>query len=214
MVSILVSGQTLFVLYYNRYFFNAYFVIFPVRFAIRFFLIVMALFKTWLRYKGTCVFLWILLKISMNQYPLKHWTWCIVVLTMKMFTWCFLIFLFASYLVPKAPTVPDRYITLILHNTLGRRVRVLPSKGRHRQNGYVVKAHSFMKVSIIIKGEKYVEPITFRGEDLETGSKLLLNKALFPISSTPSNTPDDYTNISITAEGTTSLDLCLNIFMQ
>ena len=114
--------------------------------------------------------------------------------------------LFASYIVPRPPAVPDRYITLILHNKLGRTVRVLPSKGRHMENGYVVKSHSFMKVSIIIKGEKYVEPITFRGEDLETGSKLLLNKALFPISSTPSGTPDEFTNISITAEGKTFLD--------
>jgi hypothetical protein len=68
----------------------------------------------------------------------------------------------------------------------------------------VVGPHSFVKVSIIIKGEKYVEPITFRGEDLETQSKFLLNKALFPISLTPSNTPDAVTNISVTAEGTVS----------
>lgn len=77
-------------------------------------------------------------------------------------------------------------------------------------NGYLVKPHSFVKVSIIIKGEKYVEPITFRGEDLETQSKLLLNKALFPISLTPSDTPDAVTNISITAEGTTSYSLIMS----
>ncbi len=68
----------------------------------------------------------------------------------------------------------------------------------------MVGPHNFVKVSIIIKGEKYVEPITFRGEDLETQSALLLNKALLPISLTPSDTPDAVTNISITAEGTVS----------
>ena len=46
-----------------------------------------------------------------------------------------------------------------------------------------------------------MEPITFHGEDLETQSKLLLNKALFPISLTPSDSPDAITNISISAEG-------------
>jgi hypothetical protein len=104
-------------------------------------------------------------------------------------------------LVPEPPPVPDRFITLILHNKLGRAARVVPSKGKHKNRGYVVGPRSFVKVSIIIKGEKYVEPITFRGEDLETQSKLLLNKALFPISLTPSNLPDANTNLSISAEG-------------
>ena len=80
----------------------------------------------------------------------------------------------------------------------------MPSKGKHKNRGYVVGPHSFVKVNIIIKGEKYVEPITFRGEDLETQSNLLLNKALFPISLTPSDTSDASTNISVTAEGTVS----------
>lgn len=106
-------------------------------------------------------------------------------------------------LVPKPRKVPDRFITLLLHNKLGRAARVVPSKGRRKNRGYVVAPQSFVKVSIIIKGEKYVEPITFRGEDVETQSKLLLNKALFPISLTPSNTSDAVTNISISAEGTT-----------
>ena len=105
-------------------------------------------------------------------------------------------------LAPRPPEVPDRFITLILHNNLGRSARVVPSKGKHKNRGYVVGPHGFVKVSIIIKGEKYVEPITFRGEDLETQSKLLLNKALFPISLTPSDTSAAVTNISVTAEGT------------
>ena len=106
-----------------------------------------------------------------------------------------------SCAVPKTPKVPDRFITLILHNKLGRAARVVPSKGQHKNRGYIVAPHNYVKVSIIIKGEKYVEPITFRGEDLETQSKFLLNQALFPISLTPSNTPDAVTNISISAEG-------------
>jgi hypothetical protein len=109
-----------------------------------------------------------------------------------------------AFIVSTPPNVPDRFITVILQNKLNRDARVVPSKGTHNNRGYVVGPNSLVKVSIIIKGEKNVQPVTFRGEDLETQSTFMLNKSLSPISLTPSDTPDVVTSISITAEGTVS----------
>lgn len=78
----------------------------------------------------------------------------------------------------------------------------MPSNIKDKNRSYVVGPNSVLKVNIIIKGEKYVGPITFTAEDLETESKLLLNEAFTSISVTPSETPHTITNIVITAEGT------------
>lgn len=99
-----------------------------------------------------------------------------------------------SFLASTTTKAPDRFITLLLHNKLGREARVIPSIDKR---GYVVQPYSSVQVRIVTKGG----PITLTGEDVETESRLLLNNSSSPITVTPSDTPDIITDISITAEG-------------
>lgn len=99
------------------------------------------------------------------------------------------------------PLGPDEhYITLLLHNKVGREIRVQPSRGR--KGGYVVPKSAFLKVSMIFpKSSAVSEPVTFDAKDLETENDLEINGDVKKVSIPPGEFPDEVINMTITAPG-------------
>ena len=92
------------------------------------------------------------------------------------------------------------FITLLVHNKVGREIRVEPSRGR--KGGYVVPRSGFLKVSMIFpKTSAAVEPVVFAAEDLETENGLEINGDVKKVSITPGEFPDEMINMTITAPG-------------
>nr|XP_058946642.1 uncharacterized protein LOC131774603 [Pocillopora verrucosa] len=92
----------------------------------------------------------------------------------------------------------ERYITLLLHNKVGREIRVTPSRGR--KGGYVVAKNGYLKVSMIFpKSGVLSEPVTFEAKDLETLSDLEIDGDVKTVSIAPGEFPDEVINMTITA---------------
>lgn len=94
----------------------------------------------------------------------------------------------------------ERYITLLLHNKVGREIRVTPSRGR--KGGYVVPQNGYLKVSMIFpKSGPLSAPVTFDAKDLETQNDLEINGEVKKVSITPGEFQDEVINMTITAPG-------------
>lgn len=104
-------------------------------------------------------------------------------------------------LLQDGPLGPEeRYISLLIHNKVGREIRVQPSRGR--KAGYVVKQNAFLKVSMIFpKSGPLSEPVTFEATDIETESDLEINGEVKKTSITPGEFQDEVLNMTITAPG-------------
>lgn len=89
---------------------------------------------------------------------------------------------------------------MLLHNKVGREIRVQPSRGR--KGGYVVPKNGFLKVSMIFpKSSTVSEPVTFDAKDLETENDLEINGDVNKVAITPGEFPDEVINMTITAPG-------------
>ena len=108
---------------------------------------------------------------------------------------------FSSLFTLDGPLGPEeRYITLLLHNKVGRPVRVEPSRGR--KGGYVVPENAFLKVSMIFpKTSGMPPPVTFDAKDLKTLNDLEINGDVRKVSIKPGEFPDEEINMTITAPG-------------
>ena len=94
----------------------------------------------------------------------------------------------------------ERYITLLLHNKVGREIRVEPSRGR--KGGYVVPQNGFLRVSMIFpKSGPLAAPVTFDAKDIETQNDLEINGEVKKVSITPREFQDEVDNMTITAPG-------------
>lgn len=109
----------------------------------------------------------------------------------------------------------ERYITLLLHNKVGREIRVTPSRGR--KGGYVVAKNGYLKVSMIFpKSGVLSEPVTFEAKDLETLSALEIDGDVKTVSIAPGEFPDEVINMTITAPGKSNfvcLFVCLLVWL-
>ena len=104
-------------------------------------------------------------------------------------------------LLLEGPLGPEeRYITLLLHNKVGREIRVQPSRGR--KGGYVVPQNAYLKVSMIFpKSGPLSEPVTFDAKDIETENDLEINGEVKKMSIAPGEFQDEVLNMTITAPG-------------
>lgn len=114
---------------------------------------------------------------------------------------CFILLSFFFCILSGGPLGPEKhFITLLVHNKVGREIRVEPSRGR--KGGYVVPRSGFLKVSMIFpKTSAAVEPVVFAAEDLETENGLEINGDVKKVSITPGEFPDEMINMTITAPG-------------
>ena len=127
--------------------------------------------------------------------------------TFLFFFWClwlhFVLFclFFFFWISSDGPLGPEEhFITLLVHNKVGREIRVEPSRGR--KGGYVVPKNGFLKVSMIFpKTSAAAEPVVFAAKDLETENDLEINGDVNKVSVTPGEFPDEMINMTITAPG-------------
>lgn len=116
-------------------------------------------------------------------------------------------YLFFSLLEGGPMGPEERYITLLLHNKVGREIRVTPSRGR--KAGYVVAKNGYLKVSMIFpKSGVLSEPVTFEAKDLETMNELEIDGDVKTVSIAPGEFPDEVINMTITAPGKSNF-VCL-----
>ena len=100
-----------------------------------------------------------------------------------------------------APRSSDRYIKAKFDNKAGTAIKILPSKGEKKNEGYIVEPHMTMDLSYIEKGVFNNIPVTFRVVDPKTGNgrDLLLNGEPKPFTVHPSVNKDKIKLAVVTA---------------
>ena len=100
-----------------------------------------------------------------------------------------------------APHSSDRYIKAKFDNRAGTQIKIIPSKGQKKSEGYIVEPHMTLDLSFIEKGVFNNIPVTFRVVDPKTGTgkDLMLNGERKPFTVHPSVNKDKFQLATVTA---------------
>lgn len=95
-----------------------------------------------------------------------------------------------------------RFVKVRFDNKAGAQVKVIPSKGQNKNEGYTVQPHMTLDLNFEEKGQQNDIPIEFKVENPWTpGDKLLVNGQQGPVTVVPSPNKDDIKLVTITAAG-------------
>lgn len=93
-----------------------------------------------------------------------------------------------------------RFVKVRFDNKAGAQVKVIPSKGQNKNEGYTVQPHMTLDLNFEEKGQQNDIPINFKVENPWTpGDKLLVNGQQGPVTVVPSPNKDDIKLVTITA---------------
>ena len=85
-------------------------------------------------------------------------------------------------------------------NKAGTQVKVIPSKGQNKNEGYTVQAHMTLDLNFEEKGQQNDIPISFKVDNPWSSSdKLLMNGQQGSVTVVPSPNKDDIKLVTITA---------------
>ena len=103
--------------------------------------------------------------------------------------------------VSAAPAFSNRYIKVRFDNKAGTNVRITPSKGGAKDQGYSIKPHMSLELSFVAKGTSANVPVTFRAQDELSGDSLLINTSEEPLAVSPSDSSTHMTVATVTSSG-------------
>ena len=94
----------------------------------------------------------------------------------------------------------NRFVKVRFDNKAGTQVKVIPSKGQNKNEGYTVQPHMTLDLNFEEKGQQNDIPIQFRVENpWAPGDKLLVNGQQGLVTVVPSPNKDDIKLVTITA---------------
>ena len=99
------------------------------------------------------------------------------------------------------PAFSNRYIKVRFDNKAGTNVRITPSKGGAKDQGYSIKPHMSLELSFVAKGASANVPVTFRAQDELSGDSLLINTSEEPFAVSPSDSSTHMTVATVTSSG-------------
>lgn len=95
-------------------------------------------------------------------------------------------------------------------------MRITPSKGGAKDQGYSIKPHMSLELSFVAKGTSANVPVTFRAQDELSGDSLLINTSEEPFAVSPSDSSTHMTVATVTSSGkfgvVSSIYIWSNIF--
>lgn len=80
-------------------------------------------------------------------------------------------------------------------------MRITPSKGGAKDQGYSIKPHMSLELSFVAKGASANVPVTFRAQDELSGDSLLINTSEEPFAVSPSDSSTHMTVATVTSSG-------------
>lgn len=93
-----------------------------------------------------------------------------------------------------------RFVKVRFDNKAGTQVKVIPSKGQNKNEGYTVQPHMTLDLNFEEKGQQNDIPIEFKVDNpWSTGDKLLMNGQQGSVTVVPSPNKDDIKLVTITA---------------
>ena len=93
-----------------------------------------------------------------------------------------------------------RFVKVRFDNKAGIQVKVIPSKGQNKNEGYTVQPHMTLDLNFEEKGQQNDIPIEFKVDNpWSTGDKLLMNGQAGRVTVVPSPNKDDIKLVTITA---------------
>ena len=93
-----------------------------------------------------------------------------------------------------------RFVKARFDNKAGIQVKVIPSKGQNKNEGYTVQPHMTLDLNFEEKGQQNDIPIEFKVDNpWSTGDKLLMNGQAGSVTVVPSPNKDDIKLVTITA---------------
>lgn len=99
------------------------------------------------------------------------------------------------------PAFSNRYIKVRFDNKAGTNVRITPSKGGAKDQGYSIKPHMSLELSFVAKGTSANVPVTFRAQDELSGDSLLINTSEEPFAVSPSDSSTHMNVATVTSSG-------------
>lgn len=93
-----------------------------------------------------------------------------------------------------------RFVKVRFDNKAGMQVKIIPSKGQNKNEGYTVQPHMTLDLNFEEKGQQNDIPIEFKVDNpWSTGDKLLMNGQQGSVTVVPSPNKDDIKLVTITA---------------
>lgn len=105
----------------------------------------------------------------------------------------------------------NRFVKVRFDNKAGTQVKVIPSKGQNKNEGYTVQPHMTLDLNFEEKGQQNDIPIQFRIENpWAPGDKLLVNGQQGLVTVVPSPNKDDIKLVTITGACEFFMCICLS----
>ena len=108
--------------------------------------------------------------------------------------------LFFCFFLTVESSSSTRFVKVRFDNKAGMQVKIIPSKGQNKNEGYTVQPHMTLDLNFEEKGQQNDIPIEFKVDNpWSTGDKLLMNGQQGSVTVVPSPNKDDIKLVTITA---------------